>query len=118
MVHRARPLLPLFALLVLGACSLRDAACGSPREQAAVKQAEVQASVPSAVTLGESGPFKIVVLGDSLSAGLGLLSEDAYPNLIQKKFGAEGYENVEVVNAGVSGDTTAGGASRVEGALE
>jgi acyl-CoA thioesterase-1 len=58
-----------------------------------------------------------VALGDSLTAGLGLLEQQAYPALLQKKLDAEGYE-FEVVNAGVSGDTTAGGLRRLEWALE
>ena len=53
-------------------------------------------------------------LGDSLTAGFGLLSEQAFPALVQKKFADEGYTQVEVVNAGISGDTTAGGLRRVE----
>jgi acyl-CoA thioesterase-1 len=118
MPPRLRSVLPVLALLSLGACSLRDAACGSAREKAAVERAQIQANVPSAVTPGEAGPFRIVILGDSLTAGLGLLSEDAYPPLIQRKFTQDGYENMEVVNAGVSGDTTAGGANRIEGSLE
>jgi acyl-CoA thioesterase I len=117
MLHRLRPLVTVLALLGLGACSLREAACGSPREQAALQQAQAQASMPSAVTPGAS-TFKIVMLGDSLTAGLGLLSDDAFPTLLQRKFAQEGYANVEIVNAGVSGDTTAGGASRVESSLE
>jgi acyl-CoA thioesterase-1 len=43
--------------------------------------------------------------------------EEAYPAVLQKKFQADGY-NVEVINAGVSGDTTAGGLRRLENALE
>ncbi len=62
--------------------------------------------------------FKIVFLGDSLTAGFGLLSEQAFPELIQQRFAAEGYSLVEIVNAGMSGDTTAGGLRRVDDALE
>ena len=62
--------------------------------------------------------FKIAFLGDSLTAGFGLLSEQAYPAEIQRLFAGEGYDEVEVINAGLSGDTTAGGARRIEGVLE
>jgi acyl-CoA thioesterase-1 len=59
----------------------------------------------------------VVVLGDSLTAGLGLLSEQAYPSLLQQRLRTEGYR-VEVVNAGISGDTSAGGLRRLDWALE
>jgi acyl-CoA thioesterase-1 len=60
---------------------------------------------------------KIVALGDSLTAGLGLLQTEAYPGLLQEKIDRAGYD-FEVVNAGVSGDTTAGGLRRLDWALE
>jgi acyl-CoA thioesterase-1 len=56
-------------------------------------------------------------LGDSLTAGLGLAPEEAYPALLQQKLDAEAL-TFEVVNAGVSGDTTAGGVSRLDWALD
>jgi acyl-CoA thioesterase-1 len=57
------------------------------------------------------------VLGDSLTAGLGLLQSQAFPHLLQEKINADGYR-FEVVNAGVSGDTSAGGLRRLEWAME
>ena len=60
---------------------------------------------------------RIVFLGDSLTAGLGLPRELAVPALIQARLDAEGYA-YEAVNAGVSGDTAAGGLSRLEWSLE
>lgn len=62
------------------------------------------------------GKKRIVVLGDSISAGYGLDRDQAYPALLQKKMDAEGLP-YEVVNAGVSGDTTAGGLRRIVWAL-
>ena len=53
---------------------------------------------------------RIVAFGDSLTVGLGLLEQEAYPALLQQKIDEAGYE-FEVVNAGVSGDTSAGGAA-------
>jgi len=53
-----------------------------------------------------------VILGDSLTAGLGLPEEQAYPALIEAELRRRGWA-IEVVNAGVSGDTTAGGRSRL-----
>lgn len=58
-----------------------------------------------------------MAFGDSLTAGLGLPASESYPALLQKMLEADGYQ-YEVVNAGVSGDTTAGGLRRMEWALE
>lgn len=62
------------------------------------------------------GKKRIVILGDSITAGYGLDREEAYPALLQKKAEEAGLA-YEVVNAGVSGDTTAGGLRRVDWAL-
>jgi acyl-CoA thioesterase I len=58
----------------------------------------------------------IVALGDSLTAGYGLSRQQAYPALVAEKMRAAGYE-FEVVNAGSSGDTTAGGLRRLPAIL-
>jgi acyl-CoA thioesterase-1 len=58
-----------------------------------------------------------VALGDSLTAGLGLSQDEAYPALLQRKVNEKGYPH-EVINAGVSGDTSADGLRRVNWALE
>jgi acyl-CoA thioesterase-1 len=58
-----------------------------------------------------------VILGDSLTAGLGLDPTQSVPSLLQARVDREGYE-YEVVNAGVSGDTSAGGLRRLDWALE
>jgi acyl-CoA thioesterase-1 len=59
----------------------------------------------------------IVALGDSLTAGFGVAKDDAWPALIGERLRAEGYP-YRVVNAGVSGDTTAGGLRRVDWVLK
>jgi acyl-CoA thioesterase I len=59
----------------------------------------------------------IVALGDSLTAGLGLSPEEAYPALLEARLAQEGYD-YRVVNAGVSGDTSAGGLRRIDWALK
>jgi len=58
----------------------------------------------------------IVALGDSLTAGFGVAADEAWPALVQARLRREGYP-YRVVNAGVSGDTTAGGLRRVEWVL-
>ena len=59
---------------------------------------------------------RIVFLGDSLTAGLGLAPGESVPSLIAARIAEQGY-NYEVVNAGVSGDTSAGGLNRLEWSL-
>ncbi|MBG6207586.1 acyl-CoA thioesterase-1 [Labrenzia sp. EL_126] len=64
-------------------------------------------------TAVQSADLKLVVLGDSLSAGYQLAPQDGFPEQLQKALDARGL-SVEVVNAGVSGDTTSGGLSRLD----
>jgi len=56
---------------------------------------------------------KIITYGDSLTAGYGLSASETYPAQLEAKLKAEGYE-VEVINAGVSGETTKGNLERVD----
>lgn len=58
-------------------------------------------------------PIKMVVLGDSLSAGYGLPAAAAFPVRLQKALEAKGIK-VDMVNAGVSGDTSSGGRERLD----
>ncbi len=62
------------------------------------------------------GAGVIAVLGDSLTAGLGVAADEAFPALLEARLRREGYD-YRVVNAGVSGDTTAGGLRRVDWVL-
>ena len=62
---------------------------------------------------GTARPVKIVALGDSLTAGLGLPADAAFPARLQQALARKGVAT-EVVNAGVSGDTTADGLSRLD----
>jgi acyl-CoA thioesterase I len=92
-------LILLFALMIN---------CG---EQNKEKVREVEK--PKQVTKEE----RIVFFGDSLTAGLGLAGiEESYPMIIGKKLEADGYK-YKVVNAGLSGDTTSGGISRLDWAI-
>lgn len=65
----------------------------------------------------EPAPKTLVVLGDSLAAGYGLNPADAYPAVLQQWIRATGLP-FRVANAGVSGDTTAGGVRRVDWILK
>ena len=59
----------------------------------------------------------ILVFGDSLSAAYGLPQEQGWAKLLEKRLRGEGYD-YRVANASVSGETTSGGASRLENALQ
>jgi len=61
-------------------------------------------------------PRIVVCLGDSLTAGYGLDQAQAYPSLLQKNIDAQGWR-FKVVNAGLSGETTAGGLRRLDWVL-
>ena len=96
------------------------------RRERGVRLANTGATVPPAVsapapssthtTTVDARP-RVVFLGDSLTAGLGLAQDQAYPTLLQQKADADGL-SFQIVNAGVSGDTSAGGLSRLDYALE
>ncbi len=63
-----------------------------------------------------AGDLRILMLGDSLTAGYGLASRDALPSRLEAALRARGLD-ARVIDAGVSGDTTAGGLARLEWAL-
>jgi acyl-CoA thioesterase-1 len=114
-VLRLLACLPVIALLACGSRespeSRRTDDRPAPRADRPASIANEPASAPK-----PDGPL-IVVLGDSLTAGLGLSPEEAYPAVLERQLRQEGF-NYHVVNAGISGDTSAGGLSRVDLALE
>lgn len=70
----------------------------------------------AALAQAPARPLRIVALGDSLSAGFGLKPGEAFPDQLQRLLAAKGHQ-VEITNAGVSGDTTAGGLARLDWAV-
>lgn len=68
---------------------------------------------PPGAAWAQAQPVTIVAFGDSLTAGYGLPGPDAFPAKLAAALKAKG-ENVEIANAGVSGDTATGGLARVE----
>jgi acyl-CoA thioesterase-1 len=74
------------------------------------------AAVPAFANPSLSTKVTVLVLGDSLTAGYGLENGESFPVQLEKRLQAAGYD-VDVVNAGVSGDTTAGGLARIEWTL-
>jgi acyl-CoA thioesterase-1 len=70
-------------------------------------------ALPASAQTPAARPVKMVVLGDSLSAGLGLVASAAFPVRLQKALKAKGID-VDMSNAGVSGDTSSGGRDRLD----
>jgi acyl-CoA thioesterase-1 len=105
------------ALLVTVFATLLCVSCAQPDAPAEVRATADTTTTTRPVERGSSPRPRIVFLGDSLTAGYGLLKEESVPSLIQARLRADGY-NYEVVNAGVSGDTSAGGLSRLDWSLE
>src|SRR5688572_5443630 len=106
----------LLCVVVLAAIS-----CGGGEPPNAPEPAESTSLDTSAAPLA-SAPAKstaprIVAFGDSLTAGLGIPRERAYPAVLQRKLEEAGIE-LQVINAGVSGDHSADGLRRVNWALE
>jgi len=111
---------PLAVCLLIGlsASSATSTGCGTAKtgNEAAAQRAPQGPAEPPASRTEDERP-KIVFLGDSLTAGLGLLDTESYPSLLQVRMDREGFQ-YEVVNAGVSGDTSAGGLRRLDWALQ
>lgn len=95
-------------------------ACGSGNEvrpgAARSEVGDAAPAMPDTLVPADNGQPRIVVLGDSLTAGLGIALDQSYPTLLQQRLKAKG-RSYQVVNAGVSGDTSAGGLSRLDWAL-
>lgn len=77
------------------------------------------ASVLSFITFGAlaADSYKVLILGDSLTAGYGLAQSDAFPNQLETALRAQGHD-ITIVNGGVSGDTSAGGRARLDWLLD
>ena len=105
-----RRLLALSLLVSLVACS-REA------PPAGVQGAQGAQGAPGAPGEPAVAKPRIVFLGDSLTAGLGLSTDKSFPSVIGRKLKDKGLD-FEVINAGVSGDTSAGGLRRLDWSLE
>lgn len=106
-------LAPWLLALALGACGRAP----EPAAQPVVETSEAPAATtpaPSPLEVAATADVpKVVFLGDSLTAGLGVSIEEAFPARVGEILAAEGHP-IEVINAGVSGDVSAGGASRID----
>jgi acyl-CoA thioesterase-1 len=98
--------------------AIAPAACrrAAPADAAVASDAAPSPSTSPAAPAEDVRP-KIVAFGDSLTAGLGLVEAQSYPSLLQRELDRDGY-HFEVVNAGVSGDTSAAGRARLDWALQ
>lgn len=93
-----RALLPLLVLFsVLAGCEEREPPADSSRRT--VQEAKVYEGT-------------VIALGNSLTAGLGVAQKEAYPALLEEKLQKNGY-NWQVINAGISGETSSGALSRI-----
>lgn len=101
-------------LLVASACSREPVREARAEPAPTPVESAAPAPTPPLSTAGrrEDRPT-VVFLGDSLTAGLGLGEEEAYPALVGELLAERGLP-IRVVNAGVSGDTSAGGLARLD----
>jgi acyl-CoA thioesterase I len=113
-MHRRRGLVSVSLSVVLTCL-----ACSRSAEPPPAPAAPSATPTPATPADPDAPPARprIVAFGDSLTAGLGLVEQQAYPALLQRKIDEAGYQ-FEVVNAGLSGDTSAGGLRRLDWALE
>jgi acyl-CoA thioesterase I len=107
-------LVPVLALASVLACARAEAPADDPAQSPAASQSPARATASTASPTGTLP--RIVFLGDSLTAGLGIAREQAVPALVQERLRQEGY-SYEVINAGNSGDTSDGGLSRLDWSL-
>lgn len=104
------------SVLVLSLLAALASACGRDRDAAEAPEIPpAPATRPRSAPEVREGP-SVVFLGDSLTAGYGLSPDEAYPALIEERLRKAGYPH-HVVNAGVSGDTSAAALRRLERAL-
>lgn len=110
----------LILACVLAGCSpggdgVETSEPGAARNEAA--EATDNRSAGAASTDTDSSAIRVVLLGDSITAGLGVDPDSAYPALLQDRIDRAGLE-ARIVDAGISGDTSTGGLNRIDWLLE
>ncbi len=103
-----------FAISLLIISSLFAGGCGRTGTEA---PETLPVLAPAPTDAAPTARPRIVILGDSLTAGFGLPREASYPAVLQNKLEAAGL-NYQVINAGISGDTSAGGVERLDWSLD
>ncbi len=107
----------------LGACgdgkpaAAADSATPTPTSQSTLESTGASGSGATAASTSATSLRRVVILGTSLTAGLGLDPDQAYPALLQRKADSAGFR-ISVVNAGLSGETSAGALRRAGWVLE
>ena len=120
----------LSSLVALSGCQ-KNPETDSPNEVQTSKTATVTAPVvqnnddnnanidaSSLTKQGMLAPVTVLALGDSLTEGLGVANEDNYPAQLQASLQQMGYKNVEVINSGLSGETSTGLVNRIDWVLQ
>lgn len=108
----------VYACLVVLALALGMVGCGSKKkvDEPAVAPLSKSAVATPAANVDRTNWPVIVTFGDSLTAGQGVAFDKNYPSQLQAELDRLGYK-YRIVNAGISGDTTAGGVSRVKAVI-
>ena len=105
------------AAALLSAALVSSCGGGASRDSSAPGASPSASPVARAAATPVETVPKIVAFGDSLTAGYGLPPKESYPALLQRMIDADGFK-YEVVNAGESGGTSAGGVRRIDWALD
>lgn len=107
----------LFVMVAAAGCGQAPGPVAAPAPPIDAASAATSGAPVASAAVPVPAARRIVFLGDSLTAGLGLPTDQAYPALIQTRLDAR-RSGWQVVNAGVSGDTSAGGVRRLEWTLD
>ncbi len=107
-------ILCLVFILVIGGC---DSEPPSPSPPSPIISSSGESSISISSSTANQDYPRIVAFGNSLTAGLGVLPDQSYPAQLQERLERAGY-HYRVINAGVSGDTTAGGVRRLDWVLK
>src|SRR5688572_7619541 len=110
------PIYLVLLMLGLAGCEGNDSAVDPAADAPAVATTRTHSPPPTANASEDKRP-RVVFLGDSLTAGLGVERDEAFPAIVTKMLAKDGVE-IDAVNAGVSGDTTAGGLRRLDWLLK
>ncbi|MEM1093035.1 MAG: arylesterase [Bacteroidota bacterium] len=102
----------LFAVLLLPACGSGDTRPSQEPPSATTAEADGDAETPSD-TAGTTDEIVVMMLGDSITAGYGIGEDNAFPALLQARVDSLGWD-VRIINAGLSGETSAGGLRRID----